>query len=137
MAAEKKRIQFVYLDSSKVFDILLTDLHFINKILDINGVIVLDDCRYPGIRKLIRFMAVHPSFEVFCGLDKDYFSVKRKLATQLYHLLLNKMPFKNYKSASNYNYKLKTDSELGVDYRCIAFKKVKEDDRNWDWHSAF
>ncbi len=137
MASEGKRIQFVYIDSSKVFDVLLTDIHFLNKMLDINGIIVLDDCRYPGIRKLIRYMAVHPSFHIYRGLDKDHYSLKRSISSQLYHFILNNFPYKNYKSSSTKNYKLKTDKELGVDYRCVSFIKVKEDDRSWDWYAAF
>jgi predicted O-methyltransferase YrrM len=134
---EGKRIQFAYIDSTKVFDILLTDIHFINKMLDVNGIIVFDDCRYPGIRKLIRYLAVHPSFKVYKGLDKDYYSFKRSIAINLYYFVLNNFPFKSYKSVGYKNHKLKTDKELGIDYRCVSFIKVKEDERNWNWYAAF
>jgi len=28
---------------------------------------------------------------------------------------------------------LKLDEDLGVNAQCVAFRKIKEDDRNWDW----
>lgn len=31
----------------------------------------------------------------------------------------------------------KTEEELGLDYSCIAFKKIAEDSRNWDWDKPF
>src|SRR6185437_10998418 len=71
---EGHRIQFAYVDSTKVFDVLMVDVYFLAKMLDIGGLIVLDDCGFPGIRALARFITQHPSFEVYKGFSKEKFS---------------------------------------------------------------
>ena len=46
---ENYQIQFAYIDSTKVLDVLMTDVYFINKILDVGGILVLDDCGFPEL----------------------------------------------------------------------------------------
>jgi len=131
---ENRRIQFAYIDSTKVFDVLMTDVYFINKILDINGILVLDDCGFPGIRVLVRFLSQHPGYTVHKVFSKDEPSKKVRFLRKAYFSLLGMLPFKD-KIMPTYNFR--TDDALGVNYSCIAFRKIKEDDRNWDWHRSF
>jgi hypothetical protein len=51
----------------------------------------------------------------------------------IYYFLIGLLPFKNRVFAS---YNFKSDEALGINYNCIAFKKIKEDDRNWDWYCS-
>jgi predicted O-methyltransferase YrrM len=134
MYYDSYRIQFAYIDSTKVLDVLMTDVYFINKILDVGGVLVLDDCGFPGIRVLVRFLSQHPSFEIFRTYDKDNSSKKVEGLKKLYLSGIGLLPFKN-KALPNYNFS--SDEQLGVNFSCLAFRKIKEDDRKWDWHSNF
>ena len=123
-------IQFAYVDSTKVFDILMVDLYFINKILDVGGVVVLDDCQFHGIKKLCRFLLVHPSFQLYHT-----------------HKMIKENTYKNYlskivkffpKKRKIFNADLlKTDTALGINYHCISFKKIAEDNRDWKWYDSF
>jgi predicted O-methyltransferase YrrM len=131
---ENYRIQFAYIDSTKVLDILMTDVYFITKILNVNGLLVLDDCGFPGIRILVRFLSQHPSYRIFGTYDKDNPSKKVQALKSLYQSGLKLIPFKNKTLPLN---NFSSDEELGVNYGCIAFRKVKEDDRQWDWHANF
>ncbi|HWZ21303.1 MAG TPA: class I SAM-dependent methyltransferase [Cytophagaceae bacterium] len=131
---ENHRIQFAYIDSTKVFDVVMTDVYFINKILDINGVLVLDDCEFPGIRALVRFLRQHPSYEIYSTHSKDNTSKKLKFLRRAYFFCLDLIPFKS-KVFPNYNFT--KDEQLGVNFNCIAFRKIREDDRSWDWHTGF
>jgi hypothetical protein len=128
------RIQFAYIDSTKVLDVLMTDVYFINKILNVNGILVLDDCGFPGIRILVRFLSQHPSYEILDTYGKDNPSKKVQVLKNLVQLGLKLVPFKN-KTLPLYNFS--TDERLRVNYNCIAFRKVKEDNRQWDWHANF
>lgn len=130
---DNSRVQFVYIDSTKVLDVLMTDVYFVTKILDTGGILVLDDCGFPGIRTLVRFLSRHPSYTVYKGFSKDTNSGKRHFLKIAYLGLLGLLPFKS-KVLPNYDFK--SDAELGVDYDCMAFKKIKEDDRSWDWYPA-
>jgi predicted O-methyltransferase YrrM len=129
-----ERLQFAYIDSTKVFDILLVDIFFISQLLDIYGVVVLDDCSFPGIRKLARFLSVHPSFKILETFGPEKGSIKRKMISTLDYNILKLIPFKK-RIFPIQNFK--SDKALNVNYHCIAFQKIKEDDRNWNWFEAF
>jgi predicted O-methyltransferase YrrM len=131
---DEYKIQFAYIDSTKVFDVLSADVYFINKILQVEGILVLDDCGFPGIRMLTRFLSQHPSYKIYKTFTEDGASKKVKFLRNAYHLLFQALPFKE-KVLPNYNFK--KDEDLGVNYNCIAFQKIKEDDRSWDWHQSF
>ncbi len=131
---ENSRVQFVYIDSTKVLDVLMTDVYFVTKILDVGGILVLDDCGFPGIRTLVRFLSRHPAYIIYKGFAKDKTSGKMRFLKTAYFSLLGLLPLKS-KILPNYDFK--SDEELGVDYDCMAFKKIKEDDRSWDWYPTF
>jgi hypothetical protein len=126
------RIQLAYVDTTKVFDVVMQDFYFIDKILDCNGVIILDDCGgcWPGIQKVARFINTLPHYKIFSAHNKNFRTLKRTFAERLFIILLKMLPFKE-KFLNGFS--LKTNSELGLDYSCIVFQKINNDERNWDW----
>lgn len=64
MLARKERIQFAYIDSTKLFDYLLTDFFYLDRLMDVGGVVIFDDGVFPAIRKLFRFIAQLPHWEI-------------------------------------------------------------------------
>jgi predicted O-methyltransferase YrrM len=132
--AQGLKVQFAYIDSTKVFDVLMTDVYYITKMLETGGILVLDDCGFPGIRLLVRYLSQHPAYKVYRGFQKDYPSGKKRLLTNVYHSLAGLLPLKQH-VFTGHNFK--KDEALGVNYSCVAFKKIKEDDRHWDWHCDF
>jgi predicted O-methyltransferase YrrM len=131
LTAQGLKVQFAYIDSTKVFDILMTDVYYITKMLETGGILALDDCGWPGIRILARFLSQHPAYEVYKGFGIDRPVRKLRPVKKIYYFLIGLLPFKNRVFGS---YNFKSDEALGVNYNCIAFKKIKEDDRNWDWY---
>lgn len=134
LQSENTRIQFAYIDSTKVFDHLLVDVHYITDMMDKGGILVLDDCDFPGIRLLARFLAHHPSFEVFMGFSPDPITVKSRIADSLVNIWLTLIPFRKRKLS---RLDTASDAALGVNYKCVAFKKIMDDTRSWNWHQAF
>jgi predicted O-methyltransferase YrrM len=132
--AEKTRIQFAYIDSTKVFDQLLVDVHYITRMMDNRGILVLDDCDFPGIRLLARFLARHQSFEVYKGFSPDPVTLKSRIADNVVNLWLSLMPFRKRKLS---RLDIDNDAALGVNYKCVAFRKIMDDTRPWNWHHAF
>ena len=51
-----KRFQFALIDGWHTFDYTLVDFFYIDKLLDINGVVVFDDVGYKAIRKVVTFV---------------------------------------------------------------------------------
>ena len=132
---EKYRFQFAYIDTTKQFDVVMQDFYFINKMLDINGIIVLDDCGggWPGIQRVARFINTLPNYKVAGTHNKIGSTVKKRIAHLLIKNVVKLIPFKSrfYPTID-----FKTDVELGLNYSCIAFQKIAFDARNWDWDKA-
>ena len=130
------RIQYAYIDTTKQFDVVLQDFYFINKIMDVGGVIIFDDCGggWPGIQRLARFVNTLPHYKVLAGHNKLNPSFKKHIFQSFTSILFDLIPFKNlvYPSLN-----FKHDTELGLDFTCIAFQKMGEDTRNWDWDKTF
>lgn len=127
---DKKNIQFAYVDTTKVFDVVLQDFYFIDKILDVNGIVIIDDCDTPGINKVVRFINTLPHYVIVGRHAKVKRGWKYSLLEKLLSFALNLIPFKSQVFP---NLSLKTSSELNINYRCIAFKKIAVDERRWDW----
>jgi hypothetical protein len=129
---QKHRIQFAYVDTIKHFDNAMQDIFFIDKLMDVGGVIILDDCggSWPGIQKAARFILSLPHYQFLDGYAKSPLTFKRKMAEAATRFFISLVPFKN-KFLPGFNFK--TDYQLGLEYRCIAFKKISQDARAWDW----
>jgi predicted O-methyltransferase YrrM len=125
-----EKFDFAYVDTTKQFDWILTDLFLLDKIIEPGGIIVFDDVAWPGIRKAMRFISRMPHYKVIGQHPKNYISVKRKLLKSL----LNIIPFKTTLFRDDI---LNPDYELGINCSCVAFKKIGEDSRNWDWYKSF
>ncbi len=134
MYLNDERIQFAYVDTTKIFDTIMQDFYFIDKILDVGGVIVFDDASTGGISMVMRFINSLPHYKIVERFQQIEVSKTYSIGAKLFEGLLSFLPFK-----SRYmpNYSFKTTHQLGLDYRCIAFKKIAADTRRWDWVKPF
>ncbi len=128
------KIDFAFIDSTKVFDIILVDFFYIDKILNVGGVIVFDDVSFPGIRKVVRFIAKNPNYRIFRQSDKDKISTRLYILRKIYRLFIGLSPFKRNISC---HVSFESDEALGVNYHCVGFVKLSDDNRNWDWFERF
>ncbi len=78
---ENHRVQFAYVDTTKVFDIVMQDFYFIDKILDVNGIIVLDDCGggWPGVQRWQDLLILYPTMKCYAKHSKIVYSRKKRL----------------------------------------------------------
>jgi len=127
---KKESVDFAYMDSSKVFDVELFNVYLLTRILRIGGVIVFDDCSFPGIKKLVRFLRKHPSFRLVFQFKKIKTGYRRRIFSRLCGFL----PYSHKIFRPEI---LEPDYQLGLDYHCIGFEKISEDNRNWKWHADF
>lgn len=133
---EKHRIQFAYVDTTKLFDIVMQDVYFIDKILDVGGVLILDDCggSWSGIQKVARFIHTLPHYKFMAGHAKSNPSKKLKLAEFAATFMTKCIPYRR-RIFPYFNFL--TDRSLNLNYNCIAFKKISEDERDWKWDRPF
>jgi len=133
---ENQHIQYAYIDTTKNFDTVLHDFYFIDKILDLNGVVIFDDCggTWPGVQRVVRFVNTLPHYKIYAMHNKQKIALKKNTMKKIISIILGFLPFKKvlYPTIC-----FKSDSELGLDYACIAFQKHSHDKREWNWDSAF
>lgn len=121
-----EQIDFAYVDTSKIFDVVLLDAVFITLMLRVGGFIAFDDVGQPGVRKVARYLAKWPHLKVV-GLHAEWpVSLKRKVLRSV----ANKFPFRKRIFREDI---LLSDSGLGIDGNCVVFQKISEDDRVWNW----
>lgn len=124
------RIDFAYIDTTKLFDYVLVDVFFIQLLMREGGVLFLDDCAAPGIRKVCRFLAKHPGWRVYRSLGSHAESPRKKLLNTISSVV----PKANSIFASDI---LTLDSALGIAGQCIGFQKIQDDNRHWSWFEDF
>jgi len=78
-----KRFQFALIDGWHTFDYTLVDFFYIDKLLDINGVVVFDDVGYKAVRKVATFVLSNLDYSLvdavkFESLPKKNFKSRLK-----------------------------------------------------------
>jgi predicted O-methyltransferase YrrM len=125
-----KKFDFAYIDTGKMLDFLMIDFFYLDKLLEVNGIIVFDDAQFPGIRKLLRYLSQMPHYEVcnqYPKNEKKPKFVKVELLKKLYPKIKTVLKEEL----------LKDDYDLGVNSSCVALRKIDIDKRSWDWHATF
>ncbi|MFB2895273.1 class I SAM-dependent methyltransferase [Aerosakkonemataceae cyanobacterium BLCC-F50] len=134
LESKQIKIDFAFIDGMHTFDHTLIDFFFVDKLLNIGGIVVIDDCSFPSIRKVCRFIVRNRSYSVFqCFPTREYqLSFQRKL---LKYAAGISQPIRTILKPEF----LLPDLDLGLipKLRCIAFKKEAEDKRKWDFHREF
>jgi predicted O-methyltransferase YrrM len=109
-----QRVDFAFIDGWHTFDFTLVDFFFIDRMLNVGGVIAFDDAHWPSVRKVCRFVKTNLAYSVL-GVHRIGMKslIKRGLSKGL--------------------------SEVwpGLQARCIAFRKVADDNRRWDHFKEF
>src|SRR5262252_657843 len=111
LLAEGTRIQVAIIDGWHTFDHTLVDFFYINKMLDVSGIVILDDTNLPSIRRLTQHIRTYPAYEPF---SEPTVPARRKIRRAMSRVV--------------------PSLKRSWDYpRCLAFRKVSPDTRNWDW----
>jgi len=86
------------------------------------------------VQRVVRFVNNLPHFKILNKHEKLECCKKEAFAEKVISTLINIIPFKNkvFNTIS-----LKTHRHLGLDYSCIAFQKIAEDIRAWNWEANF
>ncbi|MBL7725353.1 MAG: class I SAM-dependent methyltransferase [Chitinophagaceae bacterium] len=130
LLARREKFDFVYIDSTKQFDWLMMDFFFIDRLLEVNGIVVFDDVGYYSVRKLVRYITQYPSYKIVAQFPGN---VKPGFGASLMHKVSSipgiRSIFKQSLTVADY--------KQGINSRCIALRKTDEDKRRWDWYAPF
>lgn len=119
------RLDFALIDGWHTFDFCLVDLFFIDRMLNVGGVVAFDDANWPAIRKVCRFVKTNLAYSVLGGHGSN---PEPSLDRRLFEPLLARSEFRSLLRPEV----VTPDSNIGLRGRCIAFRKEADDSRRWD-----
>ena len=139
LLSEGKKYDFCFIDGNHTFDHTLIDFFYLNRMIDVGGIIVFDDVGMPSINKLIRYILNYPAYQQI-GNVKYKLSVKKEIFNWVVKrplglfstLLTNKLKYQVFSSSV-----ITSDKKLNLNTSMIALQKVKNDERNWHWFKEF
>lgn len=126
LLSEGLRVQVGIIDGWHTFDHALVDFFYVNKMLDIGGIVIFDDANYPSLLPLMRHVSTYPAYQKF-----------RESQPPETHLIKPRTVIRRALAKRTGLSLFKRDWDETPPPRCVAFQKVAPDNRNWDWHAPF
>lgn len=131
LLAEGVRLDFVFHDGWHVFDQTLCDFVFIDKMLEVGGLLAFDDTTWPSMRKVLRYLVTNRPYSVVECLSAphsrrdDVARMLRPLISPLRDLLRPEL--------------IEPDGLLRLrpGSRCVVLRKNAEDHRQITDHRTF
>jgi len=131
MAREGVKVDFAFVDGTHTFDQKMVDFYFVDRLLNVGGVIAFDDCDWSSIHRVCRFIATNRPYRV-CGTTHGTLPGWRgKLARWAAR--------RSSRLARLMNPQFTVpDEQLGIlaGARCIAFEKLAEYRVMPDYHMS-
>ena len=113
------RIQAAIIDGFHTFDHALVDFFYINKMLDVGGVVIFDDVNLPSLARLIAHIRTYPCYRVLRGTAPprapNFLVALRRAVHRHRH----------------------STSHMRDNPRVLAVQKIAPDTRDWEWHVNF
>ncbi|RYG40441.1 MAG: class I SAM-dependent methyltransferase [Chitinophagaceae bacterium] len=131
-------IELAFIDGWHRFDHTLVDFFYINRLLRPGGILVVDDVRMPSVRRVMRMIHTYPCYRMVGHVPVKYSTKGKaveivKTAFRPLSKLFGKRIAVEMIDASVVN----SDTSLGLNSSVIAFQKVGEDSRPWNWYENF
>ncbi|MER3432470.1 MAG: hypothetical protein C4288_03335 [Leptolyngbya sp. ERB_1_1] len=121
----------VFIDGWHTFDHTLLDLFYANRLIKVGGYIVVDDCGMASVSKAVSYVANYPALEIKTQSQRPKTgtsTLKQIVKTAIPPAIAQYvLPHHLY----DYYYVRTLYSSM------VAFQKVAEDDRNWNWFQSF
>lgn len=126
LAASGTEIDFAYVDGSKVFDITLIQAHYLLRMLRVGGLLVFDDCAFPGLARAMRWFNTYPHLK----LHATFGAVRRSFLRRATGKIVHCIPSSEKLFRSDL-----TCGEVGaaLSFQCVCFEKISDDGRRYDW----
>jgi predicted O-methyltransferase YrrM len=127
----KTQIEVGLIDGWHTFDHALIDFFYINKMLAVGGIVILDDVGgYESIHRLVCHILTYPAYRLFGTVPPTDGSPSLMGRARR---LLSSVP--GARRVLNPNLLERSwDKGWGS---CVAVQKVTSDKRSWDWHEEF
>ena len=78
LASSPKRYDFAFIDSNHMFDHTLIEWFYIDKLLNIGGVVGFDDVIWPMVHAAVNFVEANCAYKFYKPNDRTWFGVKMR-----------------------------------------------------------
>lgn len=133
LAESGTRIQLGFIDGWHTFDHTLVDFFYIDHMLDVGGIVILDDVEYPGLRRLAHFIVSNRDYVI---LDLDPIpgsSTWRNHLKRIVQFALRPLTRDNFTPSESI---IVLEQEVNK-AQLIALLKTDQDKRSFDHFVAF
>lgn len=130
LEVQKRSIDFAFIDGNHLYDYAMIDFFYIDRLLRVGGIIVLDDVNMKSIKKLCRYIITNRAYTLL-----DYWGSLKGFTPKKNIYKIIKMIMTPFINAKRLEYFVKFGVFHGV--RCFAFRKLAEDHRHWTFHCNF
>lgn len=139
---KNKKYDFAFIDGWHTFDHVMIDFFYINRMLEVGGVITFHDLDMPSQKKLFRYILNYPCYTFLDSVKEESTSKTVNVRIkEVFFVLPLKLFSKIVPKRNRYEMLagelLKSDAELGLNGTVFAIRKTKEDKRDWRWFENF
>jgi predicted O-methyltransferase YrrM len=139
LLAKGEKFDFAFIDGYHTFDHTLLDAFFLIRMLNNGGILVIDDVQMPAINKCIRYLYNYPCLQYLAsspgapvtGARKIFDGVKQTV-NAISAILPKKLRTELFEGGV-----IKSDKKLGLRSSMVAFRKIADDNREWNWWKPF
>jgi predicted O-methyltransferase YrrM len=124
LVAQKEEFDFAFIDGAHLFDYIMIDFFYIDKLLKIGGYVVFDDLWMPATRKVITFVLRNRAYELVQIFDKIGVRKLVKLQRITRRFFQEPLEFRDFQL------------KLNPQNICVL-KKLAKDKREWDFYRSF
>jgi hypothetical protein len=125
------QLDFALIDGLHTFEQCMIEFFYIDRMLNVNGVLVFDDADWPGINKVIR-MAL--SYGTYVPVDQVGAPTASRSLRGSLRTLLQKIPHSDEFLRRDVLYR---SWDLGVAGTCVALQKTANHERGNGWYRDF
>jgi len=129
------QVDFALIDGWHSFDQVMVDFFYVDRLLRVGGVVVLDDAHMPGVRKACRYIVTNRPYSVLrhTGSPGRRSLLKRLIVEATLRVAGASQRVRRAVRAGL----LRGDEELGLAGTCIAFRKEDSYVTPWDSYHDF
>jgi len=140
---KKDTFDFAFIDGWHTFDHTLLDFFYLNRLIQVGGMIVFDDTKYPSVARAIRYIAKYPNYRLVT--DRNAYrpgGIRTRLLTlglnagqylsRVFPLQIRRFVFSDVMLSRHPLHNVLLNHP-----RWLAFCKTAEDTRNFDWYENF
>lgn len=136
---QKEQFDFGFIDGWHSFDHTIVDFFYINRMLKIGGMVVIDDANWNSIAKVIDYISKYPCYELILPTSDFRAQSKKTLRKQLFLFIYwcsKAIPHSD--RSKIFSQRLLEGNLQSTRYpNIVALKKIREDSRSFDWYEHF